>query len=136
MAEKSFTLEIVTPRKVVFNGSVNSFSAPGVMGSFQVLFNHAPMLAEIGVGEVKIQQPEGAVVRFATSGGFVEVKQNHVILLAETIERSDEIDRSRAEAARGRAQGRISDRAENTDVPRARFALERAQNRLRLSAEK
>ena len=100
MAEKVFKLEIVTPRKVVFSGDVVSFSAPGTMGGFQVLFNHAPLLSEIGVGEVKLVDPEGNVRRYATSGGFVDVKKNHAVMLAETVERVDEIDAARAEAAR------------------------------------
>jgi len=131
---KTYTLEIVTPRRVVFNGEVESFSAPGVMGGFQVLVDHAPMLAEIGIGEVTVRDAGGSTTCYATSGGVVEVKKNHVILLAETAERDDQIDRARAEAALGRAKQRLADAAGDVDVDRARVALLRALNRLKVSA--
>ncbi len=134
MAGKTFTLEIVTPRKVVFSGEVESFSAPGVMGGFQILYNHAPMLAAIGIGEAKFRDVSGKDVHFATSGGFVNVVSNHVTVLAESAERADEIDVSRAEAAQERAKHRLSEHEPATDVERARVALQRALNRLRIAA--
>ena len=71
MADKSYKLEIVTPKKVVFSGDVLSFSAPGVLGGFQVLRSHAPLLSNISVGEVKVVDLEGKEFRYATSGGVV-----------------------------------------------------------------
>ena len=135
MAEKLFKLEIVTPKKVAFSGDVVSFSAPGVVGGFQVLYNHAPLLSEIGIGEVKLRNPDGNEVRFATSGGFVDVLNNHVTLLAETAERADEIDKVRAEAAKERASKRLSAQQYETDFDRARIALLRALNRLRIASK-
>ena len=133
MAGKNFKLEIVTPRRVVFNAEAQSVSAPGVMGGFQVLVDHAPMLAEIGVGEVTVRDAEGNRSIYATSGGVVEVKRNHVIVMAESAERADEIDTKRAEAARDRAKQRIAERAPETDLDRAKHALSRAINRLKVS---
>lgn len=133
MAGKLFRLEIVTPRKVVFDGEAESFTAPGVMGAFQVLVDHAPLLAEIGIGEVSVRNGDGQMTHYATSGGVVEVKQNHVILTAESAERDDEIDAGRAQSARDRAKKRIAERAPDTDVERARMALLRAINRLKVS---
>jgi F-type H+-transporting ATPase subunit epsilon len=133
MAGRTFKLEIVTPRRVVFNGDARSFSAPGVMGAFQVLVDHAPMLAEIGVGEVIVRDAEGEKSHYATSGGVVEVKQNHVILMAESAERADEIDAKRAAASRDRAKLRISEFKPETDIDRAKHALERARNRLKVA---
>ena len=129
---KTFKLEIVTPGKLVFSGEVTSFSAPGIVGGFQVLFDHAPLLSEIGIGEVRFTDSEGNEKHYATSGGFVEVKKNHVVLLAETAERSDEIDRDRALAARARATERLEKKEGDLDADRARSALQRAVNRLRL----
>jgi F-type H+-transporting ATPase subunit epsilon len=134
MAGKTFKLEIVTPRKVVYNGDAQSFSAPGVMGGFQVLVDHAPMLAEIGVGEVTVVDSDGGRTQYATSGGVVEVKQNVVILMAESAERADEIDTKRAESARDRAKKRISEFKPETDIERAKRALTRAANRLKVSS--
>lgn len=135
MAEKSFTLEIVTPRKMVFKGEVSSFSAPGVMGGFQVLYNHAALLSNLQIGEVKYVDSNGREVRFATSGGFVEVKENHVVLLAETAERADEIDTERAKAAEQRARKRLAERSKDIDSDRAQAALARALNRLRVAGK-
>ena len=132
MASKNFKLDIVTPTKTVFSGEVQSFSAPGVAGGFQVLFNHAPLLSSITVGQVKIIDPAGSESRYATSGGFVEVNGNQVILLAETAERSDEIDVQRAEKAKERAAERLQQK-ERVDEERARVALARALNRLKIA---
>lgn len=133
MADKVYRLEIVTPKKVVFSGEVTSFSAPGVVGGFQVLRSHAPLLSNIAIGEVKVVDSAGSETRFATSGGFVEVRENKVIMLAETAERSDEIDVPRAEAARDRARKRLKEKNAETDVDRARIALFRAMNRLKVA---
>ncbi len=133
MADKSYKLEIVTPKKILFSGEVTSFTAPGVLGGFQVLKSHAPLLSNISVGEVKLVDAEGAEHRYATSGGVVEVRDNKVILLAETAEQSDEIDVERAVAARDRARKRLAKKGADVDVDRARLALFRALNRLRVS---
>lgn len=132
MAGKNFTLDIVTPTKTVFSGEVQSFSAPGMVGGFQVLFNHAPLLSSITVGQVKIIDSVGKESHYATSGGFVEVNSNKVILLAETAERSDEIDVTKAEEAKKRAIERLQ-KKENVDEERARAALARAINRLKIA---
>ncbi len=132
MAEKKFSLDIVTPTRTVFSGDVRSFSAPGEAGSFQILFNHAPFLSSITVGQVRVVDPTGAESRYATSGGFVEVNNNKVILLAETAERSDEIDVQRAEKAKERAAQRLREE-ERIDEERARVALARAINRLKIA---
>ena len=134
MADKSYSLEIVTPQKIVFSVSVLSFSAPGVEGGFQVLTHHAPLLTMLSIGEVKLVQQDGTTLRYATTGGFVEVRDNKVILLAETAELSTAIDVPRAEAARDRAKGRIAKKDPDIDVERARVALQRALNRLKIAA--
>ena len=132
MAEKTFHLEIVTPRKIIFSAEVESFSAPGVVGGFQVLKSHAPLLSSIQVGEVKVIDTAGKESRYATSGGFVEVHENKVVMLAETAERVDEIDVQRAQQSRDRAQKRLAEKRPDTDVERARVALARALNRLKV----
>src|SRR5512137_2935735 len=104
MEDKRFRLEIITPKRTVFSSDVVSFSAPGVMGGFQVLHSHAAMMSSLTVGEIKVVEPDGTEFRYATSGGFVEVRNNVVIVLAETAERADEIDSARAQKSRERAQ--------------------------------
>ncbi len=133
MSDKVLNLEIVTPRRVVFKGSVSSFSAPGAMGAFQVLYNHAPLLSSLKIGEVKIRDIKGNEFRYAISGGFVEVRGNHILLLAETAERLDEIDIERAKASRDRARKRMSERKPDIDFERAQTAFYRAVNRLKIA---
>lgn len=133
---KNFQLDIVTPTKTVYSGEVQSFTAPGVMGSFQVLFNHAPLLSSVGVGEVKVTETNGAKLHFATSGGFVEVKANKVILLAESAEQSTEIDIQRAEKSKSRAEERLAKKGKDIDAERAQVALARSLNRLKIASKK
>lgn len=132
MFDKPFKLEIISPHKVIYRGEALSFTAPGVNGSFQILFNHAPLISEIGIGLVKFTTTNGEQKKFATSGGFVEVKDNNLVMLAETIEAIEEIDLDRAEAAKERALKRLRERKPGTDLIRAEFALQRALNRIRL----
>ena len=134
MSEKSFKLEVVTPRKIAFSESVQSFTAPGSLGSFQVLHDHAALLSSTTIGEVKLVDDSGKTFKFATSGGFVQVLSNTVTMLAETAERSDEIDTSRAEAARDRALKRLAEKKAEIDIARARLALARALNRLSVAS--
>ncbi len=136
MADKNFQLDIVTPARTVYSGEVQSVTAPGVVGQFQVLFNHAPLLSSIGIGEIKIVESDGPELHFATSGGFVEVKSNKTIMLAESAERSDEINIERAEKARSRAKERLETKERSIDSERARIALFRSINRLKIASKK
>jgi F-type H+-transporting ATPase subunit epsilon len=131
--DKLFKLEIVTPQKNVFSGSVESFSAPGTSGGFQILHNHAPFLTTITIGEVKLRNADGNELAYSTSGGFVEVSNNIVTFLADTAERKDEVDIERAKAAKMRAEERLRKREEDINIARARAALARAINRLRIT---
>ena len=134
--EKTFKLEIVTPYKVLFNGDVVSFTAPGVLGGFQVLYNHAPMLAQVGVGEVKLKEPNGSEVIFATSGGFVDVLDNFVTLLAETAERADEIDKQRAEISRDEAKQKLTEKLSELEYEQTKLSLDKALNRIRVAEKR
>jgi F-type H+-transporting ATPase subunit epsilon len=133
MADKSFKLEIITPTKVIFSGDVTSFSAPGVVGGFQVLYNHAPLLAEIDVGVVKIVKLDGTEYRFATSGGFVNVLDNRVTMLAESVEKAEEIDTDRAKIARDRARQKLGEKLNDIELHETQQALQRALNRIRIA---
>jgi len=127
-------LEIISPSKVGFKGNVTSVTVPGTQGSFQVLFNHAPIISSLEIGEIKIREQRENKIHFATSGGTIEVSNNKIIILAESFERSDEIDSNRAKEAKSRAQERLEKkREEEIDGFRAEFALKRAINRLKIS---
>ncbi len=130
-----FQLEIVTPQRQAYVGEALSFRAPGTDGAFEILHNHAAFLATIAVGEVIVKRPDNSVAHYATSGGFVEVADNRVVMLAETAERSDEIDVARAEESRLRAQARVNDAQALAEIDRTRagIALQRSVNRLRIA---
>jgi F-type H+-transporting ATPase subunit epsilon len=130
MAESTQRLEIVTPEKKVFSGDVNFVVVPGELGELGFLPNHAPLMSGLKIGVVRVQQ-EGKTFKVAVSGGFVEVRGNKVTILADTAERDQDIDRERAEAARERAERRLSEKASDLDTARAELALKRALNRLK-----
>lgn len=133
MAAGTLYVEIVAPDKNAFRGEAVSFRAPGVAGSFEVLYNHAPLVAATGVGPVAIRTASGDEVRFATSGGFVEVLDNRVIMLTEAAEPVDEIDLERARAAEQRAAERMRQNLTPEERAAAEADLERARNRARLA---
>jgi len=134
MYEKPFRLQIVTPNRVVFQGDATSLSAPGVQGGFQVLSNHAPLLSSLEVGELRVKGVDGRDSAYATSGGFVEVKDNTVVVLAETAEAASEIDVQRAKSAEQRATERLRSKSAEVNEERARISLMRALNRLRVAS--
>jgi F-type H+-transporting ATPase subunit epsilon len=127
------TLEIATPTRLVVAEQVDEVVAPGIEGYFGVLPGHAPFLTTLGIGEVtyRVGRDER---HLAVSGGFAEVRNDKVIVLADTAERPDEIDRARAEAARQRAEQRLGGRGgDEIDYARAMYALARALTRLQVA---
>lgn len=131
--DKNFQLDVVTPNKVIVSKKVKAVTLPGEVGSFQVLYNHAALLSNLIIGMIKIENVDDSVEYFATSGGFAEVVNNRVTVLADTVEKSAEIDVKRAEAALERAQKRLAEKVKDLDYERALLAMERAKNRLRIA---
>ena len=78
-------LEVLTPEKNVFSGEVKLVKLPGSIGSFEILKNHAPIISALTEGELKIDTESGETLRYKMSGGVVEVKDNHIVVLAESI---------------------------------------------------
>ena len=136
MYEKPFLLEIIAPNRVVFEGEATSLSAPGTLGGFQVLYNHAPLLSSLSPGPLKVKNTQGADTVYATGGGYLEVKGNKVLVLVDSAERPEEIDLERARSARARAEGRLRSHDPSLDAERAELALARALNRLRLAGRR
>lgn len=125
------TIDIVTPDRVVLSDRTVSVVAPGVCGSFGVLPNHAPLLSELEIGELRYRKENGHEVRLAVSGGFLQVFNNQITVLADTAEKSDEIDPDRARRALDKARRELSE-ASALNVE-AQKELQRAQNRLRIA---
>ncbi|MEM1095600.1 MAG: F0F1 ATP synthase subunit epsilon [Bacteroidota bacterium] len=130
---KTLSVDIVSPKGSLFQGDVQSIQAPGLQGTFQVLYNHAPMIAALAVGPMTIVTGSGERVVFATSGGFLEVIKNKVTVLAETAEPASDIDVERAQAAEQRALDRLKASGSGAERERASAALERARNRARIA---
>ena len=124
-------LEVVTPERTVLTTEAESVMVPGVDGYIGFMSHHAPLVAGLSVGIVQFGPEHGEKRRLAITGGFVEVADNRVTILADTAELDEEIDVGRAQAARERAERRLRERAATTDLVRAEAALQRALNRLR-----
>jgi F-type H+-transporting ATPase subunit epsilon len=122
-------LEIVTPEKQVFGGMVDSVTIPAVTGYMGVLPGHAPLLAELGIGEVSYKAGDKTEYLFC-SWGFAEVLPEKVVLLAQTAERASDIDIKRAEEAKTRAEKRLVSKDPGVDFARAELALLRSISRL------
>jgi F-type H+-transporting ATPase subunit epsilon len=127
------SLQIITPERVVFEEeNVDSLTVPGADGELTILPEHAALMTALRPGPV-VMRRGGEEIDLALSGGFMDVRNDKIILLADTAERSEEIDQARAEEARRRAQERIASRDTTIDFARALAALERAQARLRVT---
>ncbi|NWG28830.1 MAG: F0F1 ATP synthase subunit epsilon [Ignavibacteriaceae bacterium] len=132
--DKTLNLEIITPAKIIYSGEVLSLTVPGVDGSFQVLHNHAPIISTFEIGLIKLETADGKKLYFSTSGGTVEVLENKILVLADSLEQVDQIDIKRAQDAYNRAKGRLSEKNNpDIDVSRAEAALARAMNRINLA---
>lgn len=113
--------------------SVSSLIVPAYEGYMGILPNHAPLVAELTVGEITVRGSDGSVRLLATSGGFMMVEENHVAILADSAEPSETIDVRRAEEAKRRAEQRLAEKRAGTDIARAEAALQRAVNRLKVA---
>ena len=133
MENKPFTLDIVTLKKVAFSEEITSVNAPGTEGYFGILVNHTPFVSSLKPGIIKVTRPNGEALTYSTSGGFLMTDGKKVIILADAVERPDEIDVRRAQAAKERAEKRLAERTPDIDIDRARLALLRALNRLKVA---
>ncbi|MDA8442457.1 MAG: F0F1 ATP synthase subunit epsilon [Peptococcaceae bacterium] len=125
-----FKLEVVAPEGKVVGADVQFVKLPSVEGELGILAHHTPLIGALKVGIIRYTKDEKSY-RIATSGGFVEVANNKVTVLAETAEPGDLIDLERALAAKERAMQRINERNTESDIKRAEFALQRAINRIK-----
>jgi F-type H+-transporting ATPase subunit epsilon len=126
-------LEIVTPERLAYADEVDAVFCPGVEGELGVLPHHAPLLSMLGLGELRIRK--GAQEEFfAIAGGFVQVRPDKVVIMAELADLSSEIDLEAAEEARNEAQRAIQQGFEEpADLARARASMERALLRIRVA---
>jgi F-type H+-transporting ATPase subunit epsilon len=132
MAEK-LELEVVTPDRLVAKETVDIVMAVGALGEFGILPNHIPFLTTLQPGELRFRK-DGQLEYMAVTGGFAEVSNNKVTILAEAAERAREIDIDRAKRAKERAERRLARaKAEAIDYLRAEAALKRSLIRLNIA---
>jgi F-type H+-transporting ATPase subunit epsilon len=127
-------LEIVTPERLAYSDTVDSVQLPGVEGELGVLPHHAPLVSMLGVGELRIRK--GAEVEsFAIVGGFLQVRPDRVVVMAETADMASEIDLERALEARREAERALEGAAQTdaVDLAAARAALQHALLRIRVA---
>jgi F-type H+-transporting ATPase subunit epsilon len=129
-------IEIVTPERLVARDTALELQIPGKDGYLGILPGHAPLITELGVGQISYRPALGPVQTLAVAWGFAEVLPNKVTILAETAERAQEIDISRAQQAKEQAQQRIAVNGGNAEeLQKAQEDLVIAENRL-LTASK
>jgi len=131
----SFQLEIVTPEKMVVRDVAEEIQIPGRNGYLGVLPGHAPLITELGAGEINYRAG-GQSHRFAVAWGFAEVLPDRVTVLAETVERADEIDVSRAQRSLERAEESLKSAQTEEDFAHATAKIRAAQARIEVAQKK
>jgi F-type H+-transporting ATPase subunit epsilon len=126
-------LEIVTPERLVYADDVDAVAVPGVEGELGVLPHHAPLITTIGLGELRIRRG-GVEEHFAIIGGFLQVRPDKVVVMAETADMASEIDLELAQQARREAERAIeTGYHEGADLAAARATLQQALLRIRVA---
>ena len=125
-------LEVVTPDKTVVSAEVEMAVCPGVEGEFGVLPQHVSMLSALKIGDLRYRV-NGKDENVFISGGFADVNNNVLSVLAESAELATDIDTARAQAAKERAENRLSAHDDSLDETRAEAALQRAVTRLQVA---
>jgi F-type H+-transporting ATPase subunit epsilon len=126
-------LEIVTPERLAYSDEVDSVQLPGSEGELGVLPHHAPLVSMLGVGELRIRKG-GAEESFAIVGGFLQVRPDKVVVMAETADLASEIDLEKAQEARREAERALEGGyVEGADLSAARAQLQQALLRIRVA---
>lgn len=130
--KNTFYLEILSPERQFFAGNVETMIFPAIDGLHGVLPNHEPMITALSAGELKFKVDDQWQYA-AVSNGFVEIMPSYVVLLADSIERPEEIDIKRAEIAKEREEERLRQQKSKIEYYQTQAALSRAAARLKVS---
>ena len=127
----SLDIEVVSPERRVATVKGKSINLPGSIGYMTILPDHAGLVSDLGVGSLVIDKIEpGESLKYFVSEGYLQVDNNSVTVIVDTIEKTDEIDQSRAEKSKIRAVERLNSKDDNIDFTRAEKSLKRAEARL------
>jgi len=127
-------LEIVTPERLAYSETVDAVNLPGIEGELGVLPHHAPLVSMLGVGELRIRK-DGIEESFAIVGGFLQVRPDKVVVMAETADMASEIDLEKAQHAKREAEQALEGgaRTDAVDLAAARASLQHALLRIRVA---
>lgn len=131
----TFQLEIVTPERLLVSDSAEEVQIPGKSGYLGILPQHAPLITELGVGEISYRKG-GKTEHLAVAWGFAEVLPDKVTILAEIAEKAEEIDVERARRAKEQAEAQLKRGPQDSEYHHAEVALERAITRLKVAEKK
>ena len=115
MADGKLTVRLVVPDRILVDQTADAVEVPGKNGYFEVLYGHAPLLSEIGAGEVRLHGGEGGDQRYSVARGFVEVLPDRVTILAETAQKPEEIDTGAAEEQMQRGEQMWNEAGEDAE---------------------
>jgi F-type H+-transporting ATPase subunit epsilon len=115
MADGKLTVRLVVPDRILVDQTVDAVEVPGKNGYFEVLYGHAPLLSEIGAGEVRLHGGEGGDQRYSVARGFVEVLPDRVTILAETAQKPEEIDTGAAQEQMQRGEQMWNEAGEDAE---------------------
>jgi len=125
-------LEIITAERQVFADDVNVVVAPGIEGELGILPHHSPLMTMLKPGELLIRKDSDETY-MSVSGGFLEIRPDKIIILADACERAEEIDIERAEEAKRRAEERLKTHPPDVDMAQVQAALLRSLVRLKVA---
>ncbi|CAN7147529.1 F0F1 ATP synthase subunit epsilon [Paenibacillus sp. LjRoot153] len=132
----TFLLEIVTPERKVYAEQVDMVSVKGTEGELGILPNHIPLVTPLRIAPITVKKAGSKDEVIAVNGGFMEVRKDKVVILAESAELPEQIDIDRARAAKERAEKRLAEtKQDNVDFKRAEASLQRALNRIGVSGK-
>ena len=129
---KLLDVEIVTAEKTIFSGQASLILVPGIEGELGILSSHAPIITELDPGEVLIRN-EQEELSLVLSGGFVEVFNDKVTILADAAERTNEINIEKAKEAIQKAEKIVDSKGSDIDIQKALFVIRASKAQLRIA---
>lgn len=134
MSEKKIHFKIITPEKIIFEDDVDSVYASGIAGSFGILPNHVPFMSTLDVDVTKVEK-NGETKYFSVMGGIFQFKNNEAVILTEVAESGVDIDKTRAQLAKERAEALLGSAETKQDIKKANISRAKAMARLKAASK-